>query len=359
MLTQSQSSQQSVRRVKPSRVDPLTAEPFTLQQQLEPFGTWVGPSLWVPPKDSSTTLAESMLRQSSPFTSRQKSWSSVVEQHRSTFTQVREISLTKASLRLPQGKLFVTVCEQDRFHEITDPIPACVQTRLDEFLSGPGKQRGVKVYYLKPLCVEVGDDLILTSREDLLNAISVIQNEVFAAYRRRYLSDRAARIMLGAVNFGLMIPRALWKYRAQRRQRAVDEYQARLEFERRKIALRATKTHQRLRTTGCTFDQMLELTNPLKRLDVIEQYAIENDLSVARRNQLIGLAAGAVPWFVSLALTATWLAKVSMALSTLATLAPPVLVCDPAFVAEMPDAPGTLLKIGHFDKIGGIMHVEI
>ena len=36
-----------------------------------------------------------------------------------------------------------------------------------------------------------------------------------------------------------------------------------------------------------------------------------------------------------------------------------VAVCDPAFVAEMPDAPGELLKIGHFDEVGGVTHVEI
>jgi len=356
MITSTRYSRESVQRVKPSRVDPRTAQPFTLEQQLEPFGAWVGDPVWVPPKDANTSLAESMLRQSGLFTSRRKSWSSVVEQHRSSFTQVRELALTKASLRLPQGKLFVTVCEQDRFHEIKDPIPACVQTRLDEFLSGPGKQIGVNVYYLKPLCVEVGDELFLTSHQDLMTAISKIQNEVFAEYRRRYLFHHTKHIMRDFVNVGLAIPRALWQYRMQRRQRAVDAYQARLEFERRKIALRAARTHKRLRSDGCTFDEMLELTNPLKRRDVIEQYAIEHDLSSARRDQLIELAAGAVPWFVSLAVTTSWLAKVAIAI---ATFTPPILVCDPVFVAEMPDAPGTLLKIGHFDKISGIMHVEI
>ena len=38
---------------------------------------------------------------------------------------------------------------------------------------------------------------------------------------------------------------------------------------------------------------------------------------------------------------------------------PPVVVCDPAFVAEMPGARGVLLKIGHFDEVGGVTHVEI
>ena len=36
------------------------------------------------------------------------------------------------------------------------------------------------------------------------------------------------------------------------------------------------------------------------------------------------------------------------------TVAPPLVVCDPAFVAEMPDNPGVLLKIGHFDEVGGV-----
>jgi len=32
---------------------------------------------------------------------------------------------------------------------------------------------------------------------------------------------------------------------------------------------------------------------------------------------------------------------------------------DPAFVAEMPRAKGKLMKIGHFDEVDGLMHVEI
>jgi hypothetical protein len=35
------------------------------------------------------------------------------------------------------------------------------------------------------------------------------------------------------------------------------------------------------------------------------------------------------------------------------------MVCDPAFVAELPEKPGVLLKIGHFDEVGGVTHVEI
>ena len=38
---------------------------------------------------------------------------------------------------------------------------------------------------------------------------------------------------------------------------------------------------------------------------------------------------------------------------------PPLVVCDPAFVAEMPGTRGVVLKIGHFYDVGGITHVEI
>jgi len=38
---------------------------------------------------------------------------------------------------------------------------------------------------------------------------------------------------------------------------------------------------------------------------------------------------------------------------------PPLVMCDPAFVAEMPGEPGVLLKIGHFDEVAGVTHVEI
>ena len=128
------------RRVAPSIIDPRIAEPFTLEQELTPFGTWVGGPLWVPPKDSSATLAETMLRETRPFASRQVRWRAVERKHRSDFTQVRELDLVQASIRLPKGKIYVTVTEQEDFDKITDPIPRCVQTRLDEFLSGPGKK---------------------------------------------------------------------------------------------------------------------------------------------------------------------------------------------------------------------------
>jgi hypothetical protein len=38
---------------------------------------------------------------------------------------------------------------------------------------------------------------------------------------------------------------------------------------------------------------------------------------------------------------------------------PPIVACDPAFVAELPGSNGVVLKIGHFDEVGGVNHVEI
>ena len=343
----------AAKRVTPSLVDPATAKPFTLEQELEPFGAWVGDPIWVPPKDSSATMAESMLRQSRPFTSKDKRWASVVDKHRTEFTQVREFDLFKASIRLPQGKFFVSITEQQDFDKISDTIPNCVQTRLDEFLDGPGKKPGVKVYYLKPLCVELGDELILTTRKDLMAAVTKIQEEVFAEYRNRALYRRPTQALVAAANFGLAIPRSIATYLVQRKQKALDAYQARLEFKRRQIALSAARTHRKRRTNECTFDDMLALTSPLQRVDVIEQYCIEQELSRAKRDQLLRMAAGAVPWFVALSLGISYLSSLTL------VMAPPVMVCDPAFVAEMPGSRGVVLKIGHFDEVGGITHVEI
>src|SRR3954466_13144066 len=116
----------AARRVSPSVVDPATAEPFTLEQELQPFGAWASDPIWVPPKDASKTLAETMYKESRPFTSKEKRWASVVNKHRTDFTQVRELDLFQASIRLPQGKFFFTVTEQKDFYKITDPIPKCV-----------------------------------------------------------------------------------------------------------------------------------------------------------------------------------------------------------------------------------------
>jgi hypothetical protein len=278
----------------------------------------------------------------------------VVKKHRSDFTQVRELDLHQASIRLPQGRFFVTVTEQKHFDKITDPIPACVQTRLDEFLSGPAIERGAKVYYLKPLCVEVGSELVLTTGEDLMSAISKVQEDVFAEYRRRALYRRPLLAMTAAADAALAVPRAVAKYAVGRKQMAIDALQARLEFQRRKLAWRTAKNYRKVRTDGCTFDDVLELTSPLKRTDVIEHYCTEQELSAAKRAQLLRMAAGTVPWFVALSLTASFLTSVAGYI-----MGPPIVVCDPAFVAEMPGSGGVILKIGHFDEVDGITHVEI
>jgi hypothetical protein len=344
----------ATRRVLPSIVDPATAEPFTLEQELQPFGAWVGEPIWVPPKDASETMAETMLRESWPFTSKEKRWESVVEKHRADFTQVREIDLFQASIRLPQGKFFVTVTEQQDFDKITDTIPACVQTRLEEFLNGPAMKRGAKVYYLKPLCVEIGDELILTTRDDLSAAITKVQDEVFGEYGRRALYRRPLAAMVAAGNLGLALPRAVMKYAFERKQKPINAYHAQLEFKRRKLAYDAARTLRKCRTDGCTFDEMLALTTPLKREDVIEQYCIEQELSRAKRDQLLKMAAGSIPWFVALSLTISYITSLTIVAAT-----PPIVVCDPAFVAEMPGSRGVILKIGHFDEVDGVTHVEI
>ena len=353
-LQRSTTGTQSRKPVRPSKVDSSTSKPFTLDQELKPFGTWADAPIWVPPKDASTDMAESMLRKSGLLTSKSKSWDSVVEQHRDSFTQVREIELSKASIRLPKGRLFVSVTEQQHFDRITDNIPNCVQTRLHEFLASTKKKKGVKVSYLKPLCVEVGDELLFTSREDVFAAIDKIQQEVFSEYRRLYLFRRPIQVLTEAINGTLAIPSAIANNVVQRRQRAIDAYQARLEFQRRKIALDAAKTHNKCRTDGCTFDEMLALTNPLKRDDVIRQYSIEEQLSSSEQEELLRIAAGHLPWFAGLSLGLSYVAAIAAI-----AIAPPLAVCDPAFVAEVPETAGVLWNIGHFDEIAGVPHIEL
>ena len=300
-------------RVSPSVVDPATAEPFTLDQELKPFGAWVGAPIWVPPKDASKTLAETMLRESRPFTSKDKRWTSVVRKHRDDFTQVREFDLFQASIRLPKGRFFVTVTEEKHFDKITDPIPNCVQTRLEEFLSGPAKKRGAKVYYLKPLCIEIGDELILTTREDLTAAITKIQDEVFAEYRRLALYRRPLQAMVAAANLGLAIPRAVVKYVVGRKQKAIDALQAHLEFERRKLAL---SVRQKL-------SQVPHCRLHLRRDARANQSAQANgrDRSVLHRARTLAGQARtvvadwlpeAVPWFVALSFTISYVSTLTM-----------------------------------------------
>lgn len=341
-------------RVTPSVVDPTRADRFSLDQELKPFGRWASESIWVPPKDESRSLAETMLRETRPFTSPEVRWQAVVEKHRSEFTQVREFDLFQASIRLPKGRFFMSVTEPQHFDTITDEVPACVQTRLDEFLAGPGKKRGVKVYYLKPLCVESGDELILTTRDDVNSAIDKIQAEVFDEYRRHAFAHRTTQALAAVANLALALPRKLMADYVARRQRAIDAYQARLEFKRRKTAMGAARNYRKCRTDGCSFDDMLALTNPLNRIDVIDQFCIEEELSKVRRRHLMQMTANTtLPWFVTLSFTLSSLVQISSLVYA------PVVVADPVFVAEMPGSDGVLLNIGHFDEVGGVTHVVL
>ena len=328
-------------------------QPHTPQQDLEIFGTCIGKPTWVPPKESSAELAKSMLNSFGHAATKSEAWQGTVKAHRSQFTEVREIELPRASIRLPQGRLFVTVTQQANFAQIEEVIPPCVQTRLDEFLAGPGKQRGVKVYYLKPLCVEVGNELIFTTREELDGAIEQIQTEVFDEYRRRYLGHRVRRLAIGTLDASLAIPRAILKYYVNRKKREIDAYHAKLEFERRKRALKAVRTRKKYRKDECTFDEILALTNPPERKDVIDHYVKDNVFSDVDRELFLLASTAALPWFATLSLAAFKLLAVSLATGASVT------VCDPAFVAEMPGRKGKLLKIGHFDEVDGVTHVEI
>src|SRR5690606_9803276 len=163
----------------------------------------------------------------------------------------------------------------------------------------PGKQRGVKGYYLKPLCVESGDDLILTTRDDLTRAIQKIQAADFAEYSRQAPGTRTTQAISAIAHAGLATPRKLLAAYANRRQKVIDAYEAKLEFERRKRALATMQTLQRCRrSTPCTFDDMLALTSPIDRDEVILQYCEEQELSTAQRRHLMMIAAGTIPWFV-------------------------------------------------------------
>ncbi len=340
-------------RVRPSVGDPSAATPFTLEQELKQFGTWADKPIWVPPKDSSDKMAKSMLQHSSWFASQEKRWNDVISRHRDSFTQVREIQMTKASIRLPRQRLFVSVTDPKDFDSITDEIPRCVQTRLEEFMSGLGQRRGVKVSYLKPLCIEVEDQLHFTSRADIFAAIAHIKAEVFSQYRRWLPLYAAMDISKAAMQAAIFVPRVCTQLVADRRQRALNAYRAKLEFQRRRTALCAVKAHHQCRSQGCTFDEMLALTNPLETADVIRQYGIEKQLTASRQDELLYIAAGALPWFTALSLGLSSIASVTMLMLT------PLTVCDPAFVAEFPEQPGVLWNIGHFDEINGVRHVEI
>ena len=163
-------------QTKPKFESRTDVGPLNLQQELELFCSWKSKPIWVPPKDTSKEMAKSMLNKFGAFAKKEACWKGIEKAHRSDFTQVREIELPKSSIRLPEGRLYVTVTEQKDFDKIEDPIPDCVRTLLEEFLAGPGRKRGVKVYYLKPLCIEVDHKLIFTTKEEIDAAIAKIQD---------------------------------------------------------------------------------------------------------------------------------------------------------------------------------------
>jgi hypothetical protein len=348
----------SARTVSPSIVRSESSISFSMDQELTKFGAWSSDPIWVPPKDVSKELAFSMLEEHGLFASKDRSWQDLIDQNRSRFTQVREINLCKASIRLPKGKLFVTVTERKDFDKITDTVPACVRTRLDEFLEGPGQRRDVKVYYLKPLCVELDHKLIFTTREELDAAIRTVQDEVFTEYRKNYLTRRPGKAIVDAVDWGVSLPGRIVRHSMDKRKKAIEAYHAHLEFNRRKAAMRAVRLRKKYRTDKCDFDEVLSITNTPERSDVIEQYALQFELSQAEKRRLALACAETIPWF--LAFSVGGYLATTTALSFLSiSLVPPIMVCDPAFVAEMPGSNGELLKIGHFDEVNGITHVEI
>ena len=337
-----------------------TPQPHTPDQELTHFGNWVGEPIWVPPKDNSVELAKSILNQFGTLSlksfkaSKEECWQAVIKEHRSKFTQVREFELPEASIRLPKGRLFVAITERKNFDKIEETIPDCVQTRLDEFLEGPGEKRGVKVYYLKPLCVESGSDLIFTTAQEINESIEQIQAEVFREYKRRYLPHLLRRLGVGLVDAALAIPRSFLKFAFKRKKQEIEAFHSKLEFERRRRAMEASRMHNKYRADkNCTFDEIESLTTCPQREEVIEHYVRENELGEIDREMFKIVSTVSLPWFATLSLSTYKLALVSLT----ETISVPL--CDPAFVAEMPRAKGKLLKIGHFDEVDGVMHVEI
>jgi hypothetical protein len=327
--------------------------PLNLEQELELFCNWKSDAIWVPPKDTSTELARTMLDKCGPFASKEECWKVVEKVHRSSFTHVREIELPKSSIRLPQGRIFVSVTQQKDFDEIEEPIPGCVQTRLQEFVDGPRNKRGTKIYYLKPLCVEVDSELVFTSKEEIEAATQQIQEEVFAEYRRLYLRDRLKKTSVALVNGALALPRWLIKSTFDRKKREIERYHRKMEFQRKKLTMKAVKFRKKFRTDRCTYDDLLALTHTPSRERVIQQYCEQYQKSDLDRHMFLIMSAASLPWFVGLSIATVNLVTVSMA------AAATVGMVDPVFVAEMPNKRGELLKIGHFDEVDGVMHVEI
>ncbi len=335
-------------RVSPS----VSAQPFTLEQELTSFGTWTSKPIWVPPKDSAAEMAKTMLDQCSLLASQEDRWSAVVAEHRSSFTQVREIELTQASIRLPKARLFVSVTEQADFDKITDKIPNCVKTRLEEFLQGPGRRHGTRFIISstvrrsrRPIDLYDSRGTEYDDRPDTRGCLCTVPTSSATA--------PCPQVPLGTGRCGFGGPSRHCESASRSSSTQSRSLSGQVGIQPSQAALRATNLHRKCRTDGCEFDEMLALTNPLDHRDVVEQYGLEHNLSKAERDRLLALTSITLPWFISIPLAIYYISQVSV------TLAPPIMVCDPAFVAEMPGSNGVVLKIGHFDEVAGVTHVEI
>ena len=98
---------------------------------------------------------------------------------------------------------------------------------------------------------------------------------------------------------------------------------------------------------------MLALTHTPSRERVIQQYCEQQNKSDMDRKMFMIMSAASLPWFAGMSLAILQAVTVSM------TAAATIGAVDPVFVAEMPGKRGELLKIGHFDEVDGVMHVEI
>jgi hypothetical protein len=87
-------------------------------------------------------------------------------------------------------------------------------------------------------------------------------------------------------------------------------------------------------------------------------FAAEQAFTARQRREVL-MTVGQVPllWFISLSCSLSLAA--TLAANRAVVMAPPVVVCGPVCVAEMPEAHEQLLKIEHFDEIGRVMDVEI
>jgi len=149
-------------------------------------------------------------------------------------------------------------------------------------------------------------------------------------------------------------PKSFLKFVFKRKKQEIEAFHSKLEFERRRRALEASRIHNQYRTDkNCSFDDFENLTTCPRREEVIEHYVRENELSRVDREMFKMVSTVSLPWFATLSLATYKLALVSLTESISVSL------CDPVFVVEMPRAKGKLLKIGHFDEVNGVTHVEI